>query len=207
MSVPEEIAALVFDRTQEDVDKVKEYKRRMMTGGLSALTEDEMTEYMAGMKGCYNYQDLNRVGAAVNVVLAYLVARDNAIDNVRSGAGLADDIVFHICDQSMLTDVSGKTDWVMTDIPNSTTMGQYIGNVLALYRSMTKLPDGIPSPPANGSKLTWQVANNIEKVLLMIYEFIDTRYSEIYQMISQAKNSKVFSGEIDSGDYYSGVTA
>ena len=40
---------LIFDRTQADVDRVFELKNKILTGGgLSALTSEEQSEYMAG---------------------------------------------------------------------------------------------------------------------------------------------------------------
>lgn len=59
---------LIYDRTQADVDRVYELKGKILAGGLSALTDAEKTEYMAGMKGAYNYTDLNRVGQAVSYI-------------------------------------------------------------------------------------------------------------------------------------------
>lgn len=62
---------LVYDRTQADVDRVFTLKNKILTEGLSSLSAEEKTEYMAGMKGAYNYGDMNRVGQAV----AYIANR------------------------------------------------------------------------------------------------------------------------------------
>ena len=62
------IDTLVYDRTQADVDRVFTLKNKILTGGLTALTAEERTEYMAGMKGAYNYTDMNRVGQAVSYI-------------------------------------------------------------------------------------------------------------------------------------------
>lgn len=56
---------LVYDRTQADVDRVFTLKNKILTEGLSSLSAEEKNEYMAGMKGAYNYGDMNRVGQAV----------------------------------------------------------------------------------------------------------------------------------------------
>ena len=53
---------LVYDRTQADVDRVFTLKNKILTEGLSSLSAEEKAEYMAGMKGAYNYGDMNRVG-------------------------------------------------------------------------------------------------------------------------------------------------
>ena len=57
------MSALIFDRTQADTDRaaylIGKIQRREM------LTEAEQAEYNAGLRGCYNITDLNRVEAKV----------------------------------------------------------------------------------------------------------------------------------------------
>ena len=62
------IDTLIFDRTQADVDRVFSLKNKILTEGLSSLSAEEKAEYMAGMKGAYNFQDMNRVGQAVQYI-------------------------------------------------------------------------------------------------------------------------------------------
>lgn len=47
----------VTDRTQADVDRAK----YLINKGYSNLTEDERTEWTAGLKGCLNASDLSRI--------------------------------------------------------------------------------------------------------------------------------------------------
>lgn len=47
----------VTDRTQADVDRAK----YLIEKGYSNLTEDERTEWNAGLKGCLNASDLSRI--------------------------------------------------------------------------------------------------------------------------------------------------
>lgn len=47
----------ITDRTYEDVDKVNEYDKR----GWENLLEEEKQEWLAGMKGAFNYTDFNRI--------------------------------------------------------------------------------------------------------------------------------------------------
>ena len=65
------IDTLIYDRTQADVNRVFTLKNKILTEGLNALSAEEKAEYMAGMKGAYNYTDMNRVGQAV----AYIANR------------------------------------------------------------------------------------------------------------------------------------
>ena len=65
------IVTLVTDRTQADVERVRELAAK----GFAAMTAAEQAEWLTGMKGAYNAADLNRVGIALN----YLAARLSSI--------------------------------------------------------------------------------------------------------------------------------
>lgn len=48
----------VYDRTQADVDRVKELNQKYLA---RTITEEEKTEWSAGLKGALNISDLNRI--------------------------------------------------------------------------------------------------------------------------------------------------
>lgn len=62
---------LIYDRTAEDVERALALAKKAEAG---TLTDAEKTEWLAGMKGCYNAADMNRVEAAVNQLAAELNA-------------------------------------------------------------------------------------------------------------------------------------
>lgn len=138
---------LVTDRTQADANRVKALNRRIQKDGLDSLTEAEATEWLAGMKGAYNAQDLNRVGGAVR----YLA-------DVLHGYGYQ-------------AEVEVKQDWAREDFPKEALMQAYLDNVKALIASYYTLPN-TPEPPESMNKLNWQGANDIEKLLVDIKEII-----------------------------------
>lgn len=190
MAIPAEIAALVYDRTQGDVDRVKEYKRRMMTGGLSALTADEMTEYMAGMKGSYNYTDLNRVGEAVAVIAAEMVSVGTSLQAYKEENEVGDDPIFAPLDPDKVT-VDPKTDWTMTDVPTKTQMARYISDIRTLYNNIP-LPETTPLPPDTAEHLTWEKANAIEKILWDIWEAIPTVDAEQRSLVDGLVKNRIY---------------
>ena len=73
------IDTLIYDRTQADVDRVFTLKNKILSGGLSVLSEEELAEYMAGMKGAYNYNDLNRVGQAVSYLATRFILTEKVL--------------------------------------------------------------------------------------------------------------------------------
>ena len=70
---------LVYDRTVEDVERALALAKKAEAG---TLTDAEKNEWLAGMKGCYNASDMNRVEAAVKSIAAELNAAGYAVEVV-----------------------------------------------------------------------------------------------------------------------------
>lgn len=72
------MSALIFDRTQADTDRaaylIGKIQRR------ETLTEAEQAEYFAGLKGCYNITDMNRVEAKVRELAETLRSYGYSVD-------------------------------------------------------------------------------------------------------------------------------
>ena len=127
---------LVTNRTERDVERW----RLLHSKGYAALTEEEKREWDAGMKGAYNYEDMNRVENAVGFIANRL--RD---------AGYFAEPVIH-------------TVWDVGDHPTKEDMRRYFGNI-ALLRSMLPLYTTTPAAPTTEKKLDYLAANAIEQIL------------------------------------------
>lgn len=71
----------VFDRTAEDVKRVLELNQKYISG---TITEDEKNEWLAGLKGALNIEDLNRVERNCDIVankIAVVVNTKNWVKN------------------------------------------------------------------------------------------------------------------------------
>lgn len=55
----------ILDRTQEDVNRVKELTKKI---GNRTITEEEWKEYAASMKGALNYSDLDRIESNLSIL-------------------------------------------------------------------------------------------------------------------------------------------
>lgn len=138
---------LITNRTQADVDRVAQLTGRVSAGTATAA---ELAEWQSNLKGAYNASDLNRVGAAV----AYVAGRLN-------GYGYA-------------VTVNPKQDWTGSDIPDIPTAGQmatYLRDVSAL-RGAIAVMASTPPTPDSANNLTWQEANDIEKILVDVDELL-----------------------------------
>ena len=130
---------LITDRTQADVD----YAARLNAAGWDGMTADERTQWNLGLKGTYNAADLNRVGNAVNYVAGRL-----------EGAGYS-------------VPVNPKIDWLESDIPTYSDMEIYLNNVEIIRGTLT-VPPATPEVPEDMETLTYEEANDIERILLAV---------------------------------------
>lgn len=137
----------------------------------SSMTASEQTAwYGEAAKGGYNYADLNRVEAAVKELAAEL--------------GL-----------NLVT----KTNWTRWDIPISSEMERYLGNVAAI-RDACPGDVEFPTLPSSMSGLTYQGANNIEKVLQLADEELHGTPVEPDIPDDPTTADYIRSGEIYSGE-------
>ena len=127
---------LVMDRTQFDVDRVNELRKK----GWDNMTAEERSEWEIGLKGSYNISDLNRVQSAIR----YL--RDRF-----AGVGYS-------------VELSDPKTWTKQDVPTQTDMVEYLADVRAIRGVLTLLAT-TPLVPETMVGLTYTKANDIEQIL------------------------------------------
>ncbi len=130
---------LIYDRTPVDVSHVEALTQK----GWEKMTLAEKTEWLAGLKGAYNYTDWNRVGEA----MAYLKALYASF-----GYSVA---AFPV------------TDWAKGDIPTADECDSCLASLSAI-RDKIKMPPGTPQVPPDMEGLEYWEANDIEKILEVV---------------------------------------
>lgn len=99
-------------------------------------------------KGAYNYTDLNRVEDKVKELNEMLIS-------------------YRYMNEELVT----KLDWTLTDKFNETDSQRYLGNVQKIRNALV-VTSATPDVPATMHKLTYEQANNIEKILVDIETLI-----------------------------------
>ena len=154
---------LVTDRSREDVTYVQTLVAKICNG---TATEAELAQWNgAALKGSYNATDFNRVGAAMQAV----ANRFNSFGYVVS--------------------VSPKVNWTETDVPNTAEIALYLSD-LATLRGVLVVMRSTPVVPADMEGLTYEEANNIEKILEDINLLLTSCAQAWYY------SEDVFSGEV-----------
>lgn len=138
-----DFSTLITDRTEPDVEYVKELSGK----GMGGMSDEEKAEWLSGLKGAYTASDLNRVGLAVD----YLTSR------LRS--------------YGILAKTAPKTDWATDDAPTISQMREYLADVEELRSAIAVLPT-TPVVPTGMDGLTYSEANDIEQILTDIDRLI-----------------------------------
>lgn len=138
------IDTLVTDRTQADVEWVRELAAKGYTG----MTAAELAEWLGGMKGAYNAADLNRVGAALNYLRDRLTG---------------------ICGRDITW--QAKTDWAQTDVITAAQGSAYHDQISDVRAALT-YPANAPDVPEI-ALLTYAGANDIERILTICETLVD----------------------------------
>ena len=128
------------------------------------MTAEEKAEWESDLKGTYNASDLNRVGNAVNYV-----------------AGRLEDAGYTVS-------VNPKIDWLESDVPTESSMEQYLKNVETIRNTLT-VPSNTPNVPDDMEGLTYEEANDIERILLAVDA-----------LITNMLNAYFYSNEINCGE-------
>lgn len=139
---------LVYDRTAEDVAEVRRLLAKLDPETGDGLTAAEQAKWDAGLKGAYNYTDLNRVELAVKTLAAALTSAGYPVEVTPVLKGSK----------------SEDREWQEGDIVRRAQWTKYLDNVQALRDAYYTLAE-TGELPAPGDKLGYEGANTIEKVL------------------------------------------
>lgn len=133
---------LITDRSQHHAELLKRLSKKPWA---NMTASEQNAWYSEATKGAYNHTDLNRVESTV-VELA----------------------------ESMGLTLTTKTDWGLWDIPVVADMERYLGNVVAIRDAVLTQDSTLefPTLPDSMDCLTYESANNIERVLEIAYRHI-----------------------------------
>ena len=150
---------LITDRTQADVNRYLYFRDKKWAD----LTSTEKSEWLAGLKGCYNYTDFERVENAVQY-----------LSNLLNAEGYTNTVV-----------ISDASTYTREYIRDKNEIIQYLDNVATLQEVYYNNVE-IGTLPTISSWLSYEGANIIERILLDIEQMITNmqaqwRYSgELY---------------------------
>lgn len=136
---------LITDRTQQDVNRYYYFRNKKWAD----LTTDEKSEWLAGLKGCYNYTDFQRVENAVQY-----------LSDILNAEGYTNHVV-----------ISKPNTYTHEYIRERKEIIQYLDNIATLQEVYYNNVE-IGTLPTIDSWLSYEGANIIERILLDIEQMI-----------------------------------
>lgn len=182
------IDTLIFDRTAADTAKLQALEAAAM---VRTLTDDELAEWNAAVvRGAYNAEDLNRIGAAAVFADAYLSGVQDAIDTYRASIGVADEDIFDAHIKPPEEVIVPRQDWSREESP---LMADDIAQTMRAAR-VTAERIGVALAQVDISRMTYADANAVERAI-----------HDAYRRAEDAeKTRKDKAGRIAKGWYFSG---
>lgn len=154
---------LITDRTSSDVSAVTTLLNKWYAGHWSAT---DYVTWQNGMKGAWNYTDLNRINEALQEVNGFAMLQQGRVDTAREAANVPDNGVFHLPYQPR--ELTFKYDYAEGDsveqgqeadlILAYQTIGEWCGDYLTATQK-AKIPTDI-------GFMTYTKANDMESVIL-----------------------------------------
>lgn len=154
---------LITNRKQSDVDRAKQLIEKAKV--IESLSSSELTEYLSGLKGCYNVVDLNRVEEAVEYISHML--------NVRGYYNIVE-----------------TKSWKDGDFFQVSKIPRYLDNIKRIRNAIAR-NSSVPAVPS--SYKPFNNANDIEKILLEIHKtVINVENNYIHAGVSRCGQPRVW---------------
>lgn len=131
--------SLITDRSEADVEYFRKLSDKVKNNIANA---EEIAQYLKGTKGTYTADDLNRVGAAVELVAAALT------------------------DAGYTFIPTLKTNWSSYDLFVADDMANYLANIDGLRKTLAVL---LNTPETPGAVLNYTQANDLERIIEDVY--------------------------------------
>lgn len=160
------IDTLIFDRTLDDVLRIKALSEVALTRDLTAAETEEWNA--AVVRGAYNASDINRIGGAIAFADAYLSTVQPEIDAYRAALGVADDAYF----DAEIMPVPGlptvpRTDYTASEPP---IMSRDIERTFRAAEELAVRVHLIYKAPEL-SRIGYQAANTVERMIYDAYRY------------------------------------
>lgn len=192
------IDTLIFNRTQDDVQRVRKITEIALTKGWNALSENQKAEWLAGMKGAYNHTDLNRVGKAVRYLYQRFYDLPDELAAYRKKLQVGASNLFSVPYERERISVTGKADWTVRNIPTQAQMDTCLRDIRTL-RSVIALPESADLPSELMS-MDVETANMLERCLFVVNTALLALEKELHQNIDHAFTGYFYSGECFCGE-------
>lgn len=186
---------MITDRSPSDVEIAKSIIKK----GFSKITDSEKEMFLAGLRGAYNYSDVNRVEGAIEYLANRLAQTPTDLKELAESLGVSwnDDFFGMPYDPEDYENVETKTDWSANDVFTEKERVDYINKIKHVLSALDLVPENFPQ---SLEKLNYAGANVIEKSLVDFdYSFMYLIFQK-YTYITNASRAWFYSDDLYGGE-------
>ncbi len=186
---------MVTNRSSSDVVLVKSFIKK----GFQNMTDEEKQTFLAGMKGAYNYTDVNRVESAVSYLAERLVSVYDEIRELAKELGVYwnEDVYGVPYDAEDYKNWDTKNDWAISDRFTEEERRKYLDKITAVLLALASVPENFP---VSLEKMNYIGANTIEQSLVDFKNHLEFLINEKRGLIIGTAKSWFYSGDIYGGE-------
>lgn len=184
---------MITDRNEADV-----FKAKLIISKGESMTEDERREFLNGLRGAYNYTDMNRVESATLYLCKRLFDIPKEHITLAERLGVAWDSFFNsFHDAERYKSINAKTDWALGDLILQKDRERYLSNVKFVCQSHGTVHSKFPSEM---DRMKVDAANAIEKSLVDLNDAVEKEDARIKNAITQTAKAWRFCGDLYGGE-------
>lgn len=186
---------MITDRSSSDVALAKSLIKK----GFQNMTDNEKETFLSGMKGAYNYTDVNRVESVVSYLAERLVTTYEELRFISDELGVCweEDIYGVPYDQENYKNWETKNDWSINDIFSEKERSKYLEKIINVLQSLDSVPDNFPKTLVG---LTYSGANIIESSIVVFFDALVNLKKEKETLIAGTAESWFYSGDVYGGE-------
>ena len=185
---------MITDRSASDVLLAK----NLIKKGFQNMTEDEKNRFLSGLKGAYNYSDVNRVETAIKYFVDTMLQIYEQDIKLAKELGVSWSSIYDVpYNPKDYESIVTKNDWKINDMFSKTYRIDFLNKIIHVLSALINIPDDFPT---NFDRFDYKKANIIEKSLEDFNVSLTDLKSNKENLIIGTSKAWYYSGDLYGGE-------
>lgn len=185
---------MITDRSASDVLTAK----GLIKKGFQNMTEDEKNRFLSGLKGAYNYSDVNRVETAIKYLVDTMLQIYEQNIQLAEELGVSWESIYDVpYNPKDYESIVTKNDWQIYDMFTKAYRINFLNKIIHVLSALINIPDDFPT---NFDGFDYKKANIIEKSLEDFNVALTDLKSNKENLIIGTSKAWYYSGDLYGGE-------
>lgn len=185
---------MITDRSASDVLLAK----NLIKKGFQNMTEDEKSYFLEGLKGAYNYSDVNRVETAIKYLVETMLQIYHKNIQLAEEIGVYWESIYDVpYNPEDYKNIVIKNDWKINDIFAKKDRIDFLNKIFHVLSALIDIPEDFPT---SFYGFDYKKANAIEKYLEDFYVALTDLKRNKENLIIGTSKAWYYSGDLYGGE-------